>query len=829
MKLGNYIQGNWVEGEGDGQAIFDAVTGEHFVSASTKGIDLGPVLEYGRTKGSASLRKMTFQERGNMLKKLAIYLSKRKEAYYQLSYRTGATRSDSWIDIEGGFGNLFANASLRKNFPDQNYALDGDAIDLSRGGAFMGHHLLVPKRGVAIHINAFNFPIWGMFEKCAVNWMAGVAAIVKPATATSFLTELVVRDVISSGILPEGSIQLICGSARTILDTVDSQDVVTFTGSASTGRLLKAHPRIINEAVPFNMEADSLNCSVLGEDAVPGTPEFDLFIKEVRKEMTVKCGQKCTAIRRIIVPERLVEDVQIALGKALSKVKIGNPSSEGVRMGALASRDQVEEVKGRVEELSKTAELIYGSVDPVEIIDAAYEKGSFLSPILMLEKDPFKNTAVHELEAFGPVSTLMPYKNIDEAVSLAQMGKGSLVCSIATFDNELAKDFTVEAATHHGRILILNREMAKFNTGHGSPLPTLVHGGPGRAGGGEEMGGMRGIKHYMQRCAVQGSPTTLTKVTGIYQAGSKVTETAQHPFRYHYEDIQPGMSVLTHKRTITDSDIQNFANLSWDVFYAHTDITSLDGTIFEKRAAHGYFLLSAAAGLFVSPAKGPVGANYGLDECRFIRPIYHNDTIQVRLTCKEKVERDSRGKEHPSGVVKWYEEIFDQDGELVAMATILTLVAKKSPFIDLDREKIQELFDALTESTKPKWGIMTSHHLVEHFEYFLRLGLGDIKAEITTPEEKLEKYQESLWNYHPMPREYQHPLLKKGEPEDFRFENLEAAKSAYWKAYDEVEVYFKENPDGTLMNPVFGKLDRYHFKLCTNKHMNHHFKQFGLI
>ena len=829
MKLGNYIQGSWVEGDGEGQAIHDAVTGEQFTAATTKGIDLGPVLEYGRKVGSPALRKMTFQQRGNMLKKLAIYLGKRKEAYYKLSYRTGATRSDSWVDIEGGFGNLFANASLRKNFPDQTYAVDGDAIDLSRGGAFMGHHLLVPKKGVAIHINAFNFPIWGMFEKCAVNWMAGVAAIVKPATATSFLTEAVVKDVIASGILPEGALQLICGSARTILDTVGSQDVVTFTGSATTGRMLKSHQRVIHESVPFNMEADSLNCSVLGEDAVPGTPEFDLFIKEVRKEMTAKCGQKCTAIRRIIVPEKLVEDVQIALGKALGKVKIGNPAAEGVRMGALASRDQVNEVSQTVAQLSKTAEVVFGSVQPIELIDADFEKGAFLSPILLLEKDPFNNTAVHEMEAFGPVSTIMPYKNLEEAITLAQMGKGSLVCSIATFDDSIARDFTVEAASHHGRIMIINREMAKFSTGHGSPLPTLVHGGPGRAGGGEEMGGMRGLKHYMQRCAVQGTPTTLTKVTGIYQPGARVIEAVKHPFKYHYEDIQPGISILTHKRTITDSDIQNFANLSWDVFYAHTDITSLEGTIFEKRAAHGYFLLSAAAGLFVNPGKGPVGANYGLEDCRFIRPIYHNDTIQVRLTCKEKVERDARGKEHPSGVVKWYEEIFDQDEELVAMATILTLVAKKSPFVDFTREEIEAKMNALTTTTKPQWGIMTAQHLVEHFEYFNRLGLGDIKCDILTPEDKLERYQDSLWDHRPMPKNYDHPSFKKGETEDLRFENLAAAKEAFWKSYDEVVAYYKANPEGVLANPVFGMLDKYHFKLLNNKHMNHHFSQFGLI
>ncbi len=829
MKLGNYVLGKWVEGDGNGQPLYSAVTGEEVAIATTKGIDLGEVLTYGRKHGSPSLRKMTFQQRGNILKKLALYLTKRKEKYYEVSYKTGATKADSWIDIEGGFGNLFANASLRRNFPNQAFHVDGDAIDLSRGGKFMGHHIMVPKRGVAIHINAYNFPVWGMFEKCAVNWMAGVAAVVKPATSTSFLTEVVVRDVIESGILPEGALQLICGSARSILDTVDSQDVVTFTGSATTGRMLKAHPSIIENAVPFNMEADSLNASILGEDAKPGTPEFDLFVKEVRKEMTTKCGQKCTAIRRIIVPEDYVEDVQIALGKSLSKVAIGNPKTKGVRMGALASKDQVTEVRNQVIRLNKTADIVYGSLDSIDLIDADFDKGAFLSPILLLEKNPFKNTDVHEVEAFGPVSTIMPYKNLDEAVELANMGKGSLVCSIATNDNQIARDFTVEAATHHGRIMVINREMAKFSTGHGSPLPYLTHGGPGRAGGGEEMGGMRGIKHYLQRCAIQGSPNTISAITGIYQPGADYIEAEKHPFRYHFEDIKSGMSILTHKRTITDSDIQNFANLSWDVFYAHTDVTSLDGSIFEKRAAHGYFILAAAAGLFVSPAKGPVSANYGLDECRFIRPIYHGDTIQVRLTCKEKVERDSRGKEHPSGVVKWYVEVFDQENELAAMATILTLVQKKSPFIEATRANIQKALNSLTENTKPKWGLMTAQHLVEHFEYFYKIGLGETEAEITTPEERMEKFQDSLWNYRPMPKNFEHPLLPKGENPPLVHENLAKAKEAFWAAFDKIETFYKENPDGKCKNPVFGMLNRYEWNLLNRKHLSHHFEQFGLV
>ncbi|MFK8102848.1 MAG: phenylacetic acid degradation bifunctional protein PaaZ [Saprospiraceae bacterium] len=828
-KLGNYVLGNWITGDGEGQPLYNSVNGDIVAMATTKGLDFEAILKYGRKTGGAPLRKMTFQERGNMLKKLALYLNKRKEQFYEISYKTGATRNDSWIDIEGGFGNLFANASLRRNFANQSFHVDGDAIDLSRGGSFMGHHIMVPKRGVAIHINAYNFPIWGMLEKCAVNWMAGVPAVVKPASATSFLTEAVVKEIIASGILPEGALQLICGSARNILDTIESQDVVTFTGSATTGRMLKAHPRIIQEAVPFNMEADSLNCSVLGKDAVPGSPEFDLFIKEVRKEMTVKCGQKCTAIRRVIVPEPLVEAVQLALSKSLAKVAIGNPTADGVRMGALASKAQVTEVHDRVKELAKTAEIVYGSLDKIDLVDADFEKGAFMSPVLLVEKNPYKNLGVHEIEAFGPVSTIMPYRDLEEASELAQMGKGSLCCSIATFDDQIAREFVLEAASHHGRILVINRENAKQSTGHGSPLPSLVHGGPGRAGGGEEMGGMRGIKHYLQRCAIQGTPTTISAITGIYQAGAKVVEAPQHPFRYYFEDIQPGMSVLTHKRTITDSDIQNFANLTWDHFYAHTDITSLKGSIFERRAAHGYFILAAAAGLFVHAAKGPVGANYGLDECRFLRPIYHNDTLQVRLTCKEKVDRDSKGREFPSGVVKWYEEVFDQDGELVAMATILTLVQKKCPFHEVDRSFLENGLAKLTEDSKAQWGKMTPQHMVEHFEYFFRMSTGELPTEISTPEKYLERTQESLFNYRPMPKGVDHPLLKKGELEDLRFENLAEAKTAMLKAYDEFEAYFKANPTAITPNTVFGNLDKELWDLLNRKHANHHFEQFGLI
>jgi len=829
MKLENYVYGEWLAGEGDGASIYDAVNGELIHHASTKGIDFPKILEYGRKVGNPSLRKMTFQERGLMLKKLALYLTKRKENYYAISYSTGATRADSWIDIEGGFGNLFANASLRRNFANQAYHVDGEGIDLSRGGQFMGHHIMVPKRGVAVHINAFNFPIWGMLEKCAVNWMAGMPAVVKPATATSYLTEAVVRDIIASGILPEGSLQLICGSARGILDSVESQDVVTFTGSASTGRMLKSTERIINEAVPFNMEADSLNCSVLGINAAPGSAEFDLFVREVRREMTVKCGQKCTAIRRIVVPENYIEDFQIALGKALGKITIGDPRVKGVRMGALASKDQVTEVKERVEELRKTAEVVFGDLAKVDLMEADDEKGAFLSPVVLLEKNPFKNTAVHEVEAFGPVSTIMPYSSSEEAIELAQMGKGSLVSSIATADDDEARNFVLGAATHHGRILVINQASAKQSTGHGSPLPYLVHGGPGRAGGGEEMGGMRGIKHYLQRCAIQGSPTTISHITGIYQPNADYKETEGHPFSYHFEDIQPGMSLKSHKRTITDTDIINFANVTWDHFYAHTDITSLDGSIFEKRTAHGYFLLAAAAGLFVKPDKGPVGANYGLEECRFVRPIYHNDTVYVRLTCKEKVDRDTKGENLPAGVVKWYMEMFDIDDELVAVATILTLVEKKSPFIPLKYNTIKEALGRLKPDTKPKWGILTPQHMVEHLEYQLLIAMEKVHTRLTTKQEHLEKYREVLYNHTPMMRGFNHPTLRKGELEDLRYGSLDEAIEGFFKAKAAYDKYFKENKGRKTLNPSFGQLSKFEWDLLRRKHIHHHFEQFGLV
>jgi oxepin-CoA hydrolase/3-oxo-5,6-dehydrosuberyl-CoA semialdehyde dehydrogenase len=577
------------------------------------------------------------------------------------------------------------------------------------------------------------------------------------------------------------------------------------------------------------MEADSLNCSVLGLDAAPGTPEFKLFIREVKNEMTVKCGQKCTAIRRIMVPGAYIEDVQIELGKALSRTVIGDPALKETRMGALVSMDQVKEVRERVAMLTKTSEMVYGNLTEVEVQGGNNKDGAFLSPILLLEKEPFKNLGVHEIEAFGPVSTMMPYTTTEEAVELSHLGMGSLCASIVTADDNIATEFTIGAASHHGRILVLNQDSAKNSTGHGSPLPTLVHGGPGRAGGGEEMGGMRGVKHYLQRCAIQGSPTTITEITGIYQQGADYKESKQHPFRYHFEDIEAGMSLKTHKRTITDSEISNFANLSWDHFYAHTDITSLSHTIFEKRAAHGYFILSAAAGLFVSPSKGPVAANYGIDTCRFMRPIYHNDTIYVRLTCQEKRDRDVRGKQFPSGVVKWFVEVFDQDDEKVAIATILTMVAKKSPFEEINRKNVESYLAKLSENSKGKWGIMTPQHMLEHLTDSFKSAVNEIKYDIDTAEEQIEKYQDSLYNYYPFPKNSKTPVLKDDVLNDLKNDNLAEAKKQFIEAYDAFELYYKENPEATANNAVFGELDKDLWDLINRKHLNHHFEQFNLI
>jgi oxepin-CoA hydrolase / 3-oxo-5,6-dehydrosuberyl-CoA semialdehyde dehydrogenase len=673
----NYALGEWVSGNGVETELFNAITGEQIGTCSSAGLDYEAMMQYAKEKGGRALRKMTFHQRGLMLKDLATFLLKNKRKYYELSAATGATRMDSWIDIEGGIGNLFANASLRRQFPDLPYYVDGDPVPLSKGGSFMGHHIMVPKEGVAIHINAFNFPIWGMLEKIAVNFMAGVPAIVKPSEYTCYLTELMVRDIVASGILPEGALQLVVGLGRGVIDFAGSSDVVTFTGSASTGAILSSLPHIQKESVSFNLECDSLNAAILGKDAVPGTPEFDIFIKEVQREITVKAGQKCTSVRRILVPEDLMDDVQKALSKRLASTTIGDPADPAVRMGSLATKLQVERVRANVELLMQEQNIVIGDLDHFDVVGADKNSGAFFSPIVFRNDDPHGKQGVHNIECFGPVSTLMPYKDLEDAVAIAKLGKGSLVSSIITADDAIATEYVLNAASMHGRILVLNERCAAESTGHGSPMPMLTHGGPGRAGGGEEMGGKRGVLHYMQRTAIQGHPQTITAITKQFQVGADQPEAMPHVFRKHFEELEVGETVFTHKHTVTEADITNFANVSGDNFYAHMDATSLDGTIFEQRVAHGYFILSKAAGLFVDPKKGPVLLNYGIDECRFTKPVYIGTTIAVRFTVKEKLDQEKRNDaDIAKGIVKFLVDIYDETGETVGIATILTMVKK---------------------------------------------------------------------------------------------------------------------------------------------------------
>ena len=677
MRIPNYVLGEWKDPSVNLIPQFNAVTGELVGEVGSEGLDFAEVHAYGRKVGGPALRKMTFQERGRMIKALALHLHSIRKKYYPVSFWTGATKSDSWVDIDGGIGTLFAYASLRKKFSNQSYFVDGETVGLSKGGTFVGQHIMVPKEGVAIHINAFNFPIWGMLEKISVNLLAGVPAVVKASEVTSFLTQAMVKDIIESGILPEGALQLICGKGHGILSGLGSQDVVTFTGSASTGKMLKSLPIINDNAIPFNLEADSLNCAVLGPDAKPGTPEFELFIKEVRREMTSKCGQKCTAIRRIIVPESLIEEVQDALSKQLANVTLGDPTREGVKMGTLVSRDQLDEVQKSVKKLLEQSEVAYGRNGSLDVVGADANKGAFFAPLLLRNDSPLENQNSHTVEAFGPVSTIMPYKTISEAIEIAKLGKGSLVSTVCTANDDFAREYVVGAAAHHGRILILNEGSSKESTGHGSPMPMLVHGGPGRAGGGQEMGGIRGVKHYLQSCALQGTPTSLTHVTQVYQYGGEQKEKPVHVFQKHFEELEVGETVITAKHTVSEADIVNFANVSGDHFYGHMDETALEGTIFERRVAHGYFILSKAAGLFVDPKKGPVLLNYGIDEARFTKPVYPGMTIGVRFTVKEKVDQEKKSEDDiAKGIVKFLVDVYDETGETVALATILTMVKK---------------------------------------------------------------------------------------------------------------------------------------------------------
>ncbi|PZX60706.1 phenylacetic acid degradation bifunctional protein PaaZ [Hydrotalea sandarakina] len=679
MIIESYVLGRWMTGKGEGQPLYHAVTGEYIGSASTEGLNMGEVLDFARQKGNKALRKMTFQQRGLMLKALALHLQQHLPELYSLSYKTGATKADSWVDIEGGIGNLFSYASLRRKLPDLPYWPEGEAHLLGKAKTFMGHHLLLPKEGAAIHINAYNFPVWGMLEKIAVNFMAGVPAIVKPATVGCYLTQAVVKHMVNSGILPEGALQLLCGSTGNLLNEVNAQDTITFTGSAHTGLQLKSNPTILQNNVSFTMEADSLNAIVLAEDVEPGMPEWDLFIKEVRREMTLKCGQRCTGVRRILVPENKIDLVQNDLSKALSQTVIGNPLNEKVRMGSLAGKTQKAEVLKQVSLLLKTSELVYGNLETVEVVDANAQAGAFISPLLLRNNQPLHTSEVHNIEAFGPVSTLMPYRNLEEAITITKLGKGSLVSTIVTASRNTAREYVLEAGTYHGRILILNQQCGKENTGHGSPLPMLVHGGPGRAGGGEEMGGLRGIHHYMQRVALQGSPDMLTAVLQQYQPNATGIPATIHPFKKHFEELEIGYQLITKSITMTSELIDAFANLSGDHFYAHLRNTDFEGTMFTQQVAHGYLLLSLSAGLFVdSYEKNPVLLNYGIDELRFTKPVYPGMSFHVRFTCKEKISQD---KKEPTdiarGIVKWLVEMIDDENdELIGIATILTMVKK---------------------------------------------------------------------------------------------------------------------------------------------------------
>ena len=673
----SYIGGRW-QGAEAATALRSAIDGKTISHTHAESIDFAEAVEHARRKGLPALMALDFQERALRLKALAKYLMEHKEQLYAVSAHTGATKVDSWIDIDGGAGTLFAYASIGSNeLPSGNLVHEGPAFPLGKKGGFSGTHVLVPRGGLAVHINAFNFPIWGLLEKFAPSFLAGMPCIGKPASATSYLTEAAMRLIVQSNILPEGSLQLVIGGTGDLLNRLNGADVVTFTGSADTAARLRVHPNLIANSIPFNAEADSLNCAVLGPDVSPDDEEFELFVKEVAREMTVKAGQKCTAIRRAIVPAKHMDAVIEKLSARLAKTTVGDPSVEGVRMGPLASHAQQADVAERIALLRKDAELAFSG--KAEWVGEGTSNGAFCAPTLLACRKPVDVDSVHNVEAFGPVSTVMAYEEFDEALALAARGQGSLVATLVTKDAAVAAKAIPAMAAWHGRLHILDREAAVESTGHGSPLPTLKHGGPGRAGGGEELGGLRAVKHYLQRAAVQGSPTMLAAVTGEHVRGAKVNETVVHPFRSYFEDLKIGDSLLTHRRTVGEADIVAFGGISGDYFYMHFDEEAAKDSPFGKRIAHGYFVLSAAAGLFVSPAPGPVLANYGLDTLRFVKPVGIGDTIQARLTAKRKIDRnkvDAKGV--GQGVVAWDVEVTNQLGELVASYDILTLVAKRT-------------------------------------------------------------------------------------------------------------------------------------------------------
>jgi oxepin-CoA hydrolase / 3-oxo-5,6-dehydrosuberyl-CoA semialdehyde dehydrogenase len=669
IQLKNYAEDRWITGSGGMAELRSAIDGDVVALTSSQGLDFARMLHHARDVGGAALSTMTFHERARLLKALAEALSARKEELYELSYSTGATKADSWIDIDGGIGTFAVyQGKGRRELPDERILIDGNVEALSRSGTFQGLHVYTSLQGVAVHINAFNFPVWGMLEKLAPTFLAGVPAIVKPASATSYLTEAAVRIMMETNVLPRGALQLIVGSTGDLFDHLTSQDIVSFTGSAATAAKLKSHPVIARESVRFVAEQDSLNASILGPDAKADSPEFDLFIKEVAKEMTAKAGQKCTAIRRALVPAALLDAAEAALKARLAKVTIGDPRDEATRMGALVSVSQREDVRAKIAEIGAGARIVYGDPNAAPV----NAKGAFMSPVLLRADDPWKTDAVHDVEAFGPVSTLIPYKDNADAIALANRGKGSLVMSVFTYDTDFAENVVLDCGAFHGRIAFIDRDSAKESTGHGSPMPHMIHGGPGRAGGGEEMGGIRGVKHYMQRTALQGHPRTLSAIVQRFIAGAPTQDACDvHPFRRKFHDLPIGCQLKTESREITLDDIEHFARFTGDTFYAHMDEEAAAANpLFGGRVAHGYLILAFAAGLFVDPDPGPVLANYGLDNLRFVKPVKPGEAISVALTVKEKTLRKP-----DQGEVRWDVVVTNREGETVAAYDLLTMNA----------------------------------------------------------------------------------------------------------------------------------------------------------
>lgn len=668
--LESYACGRWYKGQGQAKPLLDAVRGEVVAYIDATGLDYQAMLDYARNVGGPALRAMTVHERALMMKELGLALLEVKEELYACSTYTGATRADSWIDIDGGIGTLLSYSSKgRRELPNRKVLLDGDLEPLSRDGSFSAQHILTPKPGVAIHINAFNFPCWGMLEKLASTWLAGMPAIIKPASQTAYLTELVVRKMLDTGLIPEGALQLICGATGDLLERVGAQDVVTFTGSADTGRMLRTTPAIVHNSVPFNMEADSLNATILGTDVAEGSPEFELLVKEVVNEMTTKAGQKCTAIRRILVPRAMTKAVKEAIKQRLDTITVGDPALETTKMGPLASADQRLEVQTRVQELLAETTLVYGQADGGD----AGPSGAYFHPVLLYCDDPVGAQKVHEVEAFGPVATVMPYDDLAQAIQLVERGGGSLVTSVFSYDADVVRELVLGIAAFNGRVFVSNRDSERSATGHGSPMPTTVHGGPGRAGGGEELGGIRSILHYMQRTAVQGPPDVLTAVTDRWYDGARAQRDDRHPFRKSLKELRIGDQIITEKRTITIEDIEHFAEFTGDNFYAHMDEEAAKANpFFDARVAHGYLVVSFVAGLFIDPDPGPVLANYGVDNLRFLTPVYAGDTLGVQFTCKEINPRANA----EYGEVRWDCKVTNQDDVLIAQYDVLTMVAK---------------------------------------------------------------------------------------------------------------------------------------------------------